>query len=110
VIRKAISERIGDVRSCYEQALDGWPQLEGRVVTKFVIGPDGLVTRSAVADNDTGLLGLGCCVNKAVETWRFPPPEGGGIVIVTYPFVLETTAADEDANGRPCAAALSCQY
>ena len=32
---------------------------------------------------------LECCINNAVHGWRFPPPEGGGIVVVTYPFVLE---------------------
>ena len=31
------------------------------------------------------------CVVEAVRRWTFPSPEGGGIVVVTYPFVLEQT-------------------
>jgi len=33
--------------------------------------------------------GVGNCIAQAVKRWQFPKPEGGGSVIVTYPFVLE---------------------
>jgi hypothetical protein len=92
VIRKVIHERIGDVRACYEHALEGWPRVEGRVTTKFRIEADGQVSSSVTAGDEIGLLGLGCCINGAVKTWRFPAPEGGGCVVVTYPFIFETSA------------------
>jgi hypothetical protein len=28
------------------------------------------------------------CIVQAVRRWEFPKPLGGGIVIVSYPFVL----------------------
>lgn len=32
---------------------------------------------------------LECCINTAVHGFRFARPSGGGVVQVTYPFVLE---------------------
>jgi hypothetical protein len=33
------------------------------------------------------------CIAQAIERWTFPKPSGGGIVIVSYPFVLKTSPA-----------------
>ena len=33
------------------------------------------------------------CIAKAVRRWLFPKPKGGGIVIVSYPFVLRAAGA-----------------
>jgi hypothetical protein len=32
---------------------------------------------------------VGNCIAKAMRDWKFPKPEGGGNVVVTYPFVLQ---------------------
>lgn len=29
------------------------------------------------------------CIVAAVRRWSFPAPDGGGVVIVTYPFALQ---------------------
>jgi hypothetical protein len=31
------------------------------------------------------------CIAQSVRRWTFPAPEGGGIVVVSYPFVLAQT-------------------
>ena len=31
------------------------------------------------------------CIAAAVRRWLFPKPKGGGIVIVSYPFVLKSS-------------------
>jgi hypothetical protein len=31
---------------------------------------------------------LESCVAGRVRTWQFPKPKGGGVVIVTYPFIF----------------------
>jgi hypothetical protein len=28
------------------------------------------------------------CMVQAVRRWQFPAPDGGGLVLVSYPFVL----------------------
>lgn len=99
-IRERIASSIGDVRWCYETAQTWKPDVAGRVVVRFVIAPDGGVANAAVDANDTGFEDLGCCIARKVSTWTFPAPEGGGIVLVTYPFVL-TPAGAAGAAGEP---------
>ena len=89
VIADVIADHIGEIRRCYEDSLAGWPQLAGRVAVKFIIQPDGSVDRSAVAETTLHHKPTECCITNAVRSWQYPPPDGGGIVVVTYPFVLE---------------------
>jgi hypothetical protein len=46
--------------------------------------PSAVVQETTMKD-----AGVGNCIAQAVRRWTFPKPEGGGSVIVTYPFVLE---------------------
>jgi hypothetical protein len=34
------------------------------------------------------------CIAQAVRRWLFPKPKGGGIVIVSYPFVLRSAGTE----------------
>lgn len=86
-IRAIIQRSIVDVRYCYESAL-GVGALAGRLNVRFVIRPDGYVDPVYVERNETNSEALACCVVDVVEQLRFPPPDGGGIVIVGYPFVF----------------------
>ncbi len=88
VIRRVIRQHINEIRFCYEQVLATKPDLAGRVSIQFVISATGAVTGSKVADSTLGSSTAEQCIAKAVQRWTFPSPEGGGVVIVTYPFVL----------------------
>jgi TonB family protein len=88
IIARTIHRHLNEVRFCYEQQLIAHPDLQGRVAVKFIIGPDGSV-RAAMRDkSDLGNAAAERCVVDAVNRWTFPAPEGGGLVIVTYPFVF----------------------
>jgi outer membrane biosynthesis protein TonB len=56
---------------------------------KFVISASGSVASSSVASADTNNAELETCVAGRVRTWLFPKPKGGGVVIVTYPFIFK---------------------
>lgn len=88
VIQETIGDHIAAVRACYEGALSGWPDLKGRVAVKFVIQPDGTVHPAAIASTELNNRAVECCVLSTMRDWQFPPPQGGGIVVVTYPFVF----------------------
>jgi hypothetical protein len=90
-VKRTIDAHVDDVRTCYEEALLGTPAAQGRVEIRFGIGPSGKVEAVAVARNSTGVEQIACCIADAVLRWRFPKPEGSGLVLVTYPFVLEQT-------------------
>jgi hypothetical protein len=87
-IRRVIGQHINEVRFCYTQALIGKPDLQGRVVVQFVISPQGTVMTAIVRDSDLGDFKVASCVADVVKRAVFPQPEGGGLVQVSYPFVL----------------------
>ena len=90
VIRRYIRRSINQIRYCYEQQLARRPDLSGRVQIRFVISSSGAVTSSSVAESTLGNPAAEQCVARAVERIAFPQPEGGGVVIVTYPFMFES--------------------
>ncbi|MFO0599145.1 MAG: adventurous gliding motility protein GltG [Myxococcaceae bacterium] len=88
LIRKVIHANRGQIRYCYESQLNRFPKLNGKVAVKFVISPTGSVSTSSVAQTTVGNAELEACVAGRVRTWQFPKPKGGGVVIVTYPFIF----------------------
>lgn len=86
VIRRVIGRHINTIRYCYEQQLARAPNLSGRISMRLVISSDGTVTSSSVASSTVNNPEMESCVARSVRRIRFPPPEGGGVVIVTYPF------------------------
>jgi pSer/pThr/pTyr-binding forkhead associated (FHA) protein len=89
VIRRIVHRHINEVKFCYERELAARPDLAGRVSIKFIIMGTGAVQMAAVAESTIGNPNVENCIAQAVRRWTFPQPEGGGIVIVTYPFQLE---------------------
>jgi TonB family protein len=88
VIRRIVHRHINEVKFCYERQLAKRPDLSGRVAIKFIISGTGAVQMAAVASSTLGDPSVENCIAQAVRRWTFPQPEGGGIVIVTYPFQL----------------------
>ncbi|HXI55388.1 MAG TPA: AgmX/PglI C-terminal domain-containing protein [Polyangia bacterium] len=89
IVRRIIRAHLNEVRFCYEQELPRHPTLSGRVVIQFAITPGGQVASSAVQDSTLHLASLEGCMTQAVRRWTFPQPQGGGgLTIVSYPFVL----------------------
>jgi hypothetical protein len=87
-IDEVIRRNLGQVRFCYEQALQGAPSLSGRVAMGFVIGGNGLVKTADVENSTMANKGVEDCISMRLKTWKFPLPQGGVDVKVTYPFVL----------------------
>jgi len=89
VIRRIVREHQGQVRYCYEQALIRSPGLTGKVTMRFVINGQGYVTQAGAAEDQLHSPDVTACLKSRVQGWRFPEPKGGGIVVVTYPFVFK---------------------
>ena len=94
IVRRVVQRHINEVRFCYEQELDQRPDLEGRLTTSFIIAPTGDVQSAVVSDTTVNNARVEGCVAGAVRRWSFPAPEGGGIVVVKYPFMLQTTGGE----------------
>jgi hypothetical protein len=82
IVRRVVRRNEAQVRYCYERALQGNPDLAGRVELKFLIAPSGAVQSAAVQRTEIGRE-VGECIAGAVRRMSFPAPEGG-IVAVSY--------------------------
>jgi hypothetical protein len=88
LISGVIDRNMGQVRFCYEQALQADPGLAGRVAIAFVIGANGQVKSAAVENTTVNSKQVEECIVLRLRSWRFPLPSGGVDVKVSYPFVL----------------------
>lgn len=89
-IRAVIEASIDQVRACYEAELHREGHA-GIVVVQFVIAPDGHVQVASIYQSSLGVPKAEQCIGDVFKGLRFAAPEGGGIVVVTYPFVLQMT-------------------
>lgn len=90
-IAAVINRNLGQVRFCYEQGLQSEPSLNGRVSVDFTIGGNGLVKAASVGNSSLNAKGVEDCIVLRLKTWKFPLPDGGVDVKVSYPFVLRRT-------------------
>jgi TonB family protein len=88
-IRQVVRAHLEEVKACYNAGLARDPKLTGRVSIQFTISPTGDVSIAAVQESTVKDADVGRCIADAAKAWKFPEPEGGGNVVVTYPFVLE---------------------
>ena len=79
---------MNEVKFCYERELTRNNSLEGRVMIGFTIGTTGQVVSSVVQSSSMHNGQVEQCIADAVRRWQFPRPPGG-IVIVSYPFLLK---------------------
>jgi TonB family protein len=90
-VRRVVEAGLATVDRC---ATGGGPPGDrgGRLTLRFVIGGSGRVLAvevTASADRDAAVER---CLVQAVRAWRFPAPEGGGIVRVEQPVAWEERA------------------
>ena len=95
LIRREIKKRLAAVNTCYAQAVEAKPTLEGAIVAEFTIKPDGRVATAKASGLDDG---LGRCVASVIEQITFPRPKNGGDVRVKYPFQFRQQAAVAGSN------------
>lgn len=85
------------IRKCYERDL-GREIIDGTLVIRFVIAPDGSVSSAEVYRDTLQAPAVAECVLSVARGWRFHAPVGGSVV-VTYPLVFKAVA--EVAGARP---------
>lgn len=88
MIAAVINRNAGQIRFCYEQGLQGTPSLSGRIAVGFTIGGNGLVKAANIDSSTMNSKLVEDCVVMRLKSWKFPLPQGGVDVKVSYPFVL----------------------
>jgi len=93
VIDKVIRSHYSEIKYCYEAELPKSPDLAGKVAALFTIGPDGSVTEASVNESTIGSGAVEQCMMGRIRRWKFPEVPGGGVVVVTYPWVFKPSGA-----------------
>ena len=96
-VRRTIRLSIHPIRTCYQRRLPSMPDLAGGVTARFAVGPDGSVAGASIASSTLSDDAVESCILDVIRGIRFPPPAGGGTVLVLYPFAFSSTT---DRPGR----------
>ena len=89
LIDREVRRHRAQITFCYNKQLLRHPNLSGKVVLRWVIGMDGSVRSAKIQTSSLGNQDAESCMVRALESWRFPKPEGG-VVQVDYPFIFGT--------------------
>ena len=76
------------IRYCYQRALQQSPGLGGKVVIGFSIARDGSVSSARTKTSSLKHPEVEECVVGRFLRMQFPTPRGGGVVMVSYPFLF----------------------
>ncbi len=87
-IAAVINRNQGQIRFCYEQGLQGDPSLSGRVAVNFTINGQGAVHAASIGSSSLASKIVEDCIMMRLKSWKFPLPQGGADVKVSYPFNL----------------------
>jgi len=89
LIDAVIKKHMNQIRYCYQRELPKDPSLGGKVTVKFVISKTGSVSRASTKTTTMNNKAVEGCINSRFMRFKFPEPKGGGIVIVSYPFIFQ---------------------
>ena len=88
LVDAVIKRNLARFKYCYQRELTTDPDLGGKVTVKFTIIGDGTVSAALTKASSIGNTSVDSCLNKVMMGLNFPEPKGGGIVLVSYPFVF----------------------
>lgn len=87
-LQQVVRRYQNQVRYCYERELVKNADLQGKLTVKFVVGADGGVASASVQESTLENTSVETCIVGRFMRMQFPKPKGGGIVVVSYPFVF----------------------
>lgn len=85
-IWQTIASAMGQVRACYERSLKADPDLQGKLLMRWEVQPDGTVADAKVQGDGLGNAKLSECIERRVSRWRFPTASRS--TPVEFPFTL----------------------
>lgn len=90
LIDAVIRRNMSQIRYCYQRELTKNPSLKGKIIVKFTIAADGSVSKAGIKSSSMGSPAVESCITGRFKRFKFPEPKGGGVVIVSYPFIFSS--------------------
>ena len=91
LIDEQIKRNLAQIRYCYQRELPKNPTLGGKVRVQFIIGKDGSVSKANIKSSTINSTAVENCIIHRFLRFKFPKPEGEGIVMVNYPFMFQSS-------------------
>ncbi|MEZ4235755.1 MAG: AgmX/PglI C-terminal domain-containing protein [Myxococcota bacterium] len=88
LIDEVVKRHMNQIKYCYQRELTKNPALNGKIVIKFTIAKDGSVSQESTKTSSMKNSSVENCIVGRFMRMQFPEPKGGGIVIVSYPFLF----------------------
>ena len=88
LVDAVIKRNMAQIRYCYQRELTKNPSLAGKITVKFVVAKDGSVSSAEIKLTTMQSSAVESCVVSRIQRLQFPAPKGGGIAIISYPFVF----------------------
>ncbi|MCB9640965.1 MAG: AgmX/PglI C-terminal domain-containing protein [Myxococcales bacterium] len=88
-VARVIRMHWAQIRYCYEKELTQKPNLSGKIAMKWQINGTGGVESADIKESTMNNESVENCIKRRILRWRFPTPQGGGVVSVTYPFIFK---------------------
>lgn len=85
-IHAAARSRKSEVRTCYADAVAEDSSLQGKVVVKFMLEPNGDVLAPVVDESTLGNEDVATCVVETMTGWNLTKPESGKRTLVKHPY------------------------
>lgn len=83
VYRRVVRQNLVRLRTCVEVELQQRELASGRFSLTVVVNPAGGVVSALIDEISAELRGVEACVTGQARRWRFPEPDGGGVVRAT---------------------------
>lgn len=87
-IREAVMKKMSSIKYCYESQLKKNPNLQGKIVVNFTIDKNGEVSRYSIESSTLNDEEVENCILRVIRRIKFPPPQNGESVEVSYPLVF----------------------
>jgi TonB family protein len=96
VVMAVIRRHQSEITFCYETELAKNPALSGKVAVSFTIDGAGAISEAQIAESGLSNENVEACMLSRIRRWKFPEPKGGGVVVITFPWVFHLAGSTED--------------
>lgn len=95
VVMAVIRRHQSEIKFCYEKELQQNAKLAGKIAVTWTIDASGGISDAQVAESGVDSPNVEACMLERIRRWKFPEPKGGGVVVITFPWVFHAAGTEE---------------